>query len=86
MPQKLLSEMEFAFNVDTVFVNSDIHIHIMPKETSGIGTMTLNIDTGHLFNIRTHHFKNEKPMILQARGQLNEKANFSTKVKFPYAI
>jgi len=83
MPQKLLSEMEFAFNVDTVFVNSDIHIHIMPKETSGIGTMTLNIDTGHLFNIRTHHFKNEKPMILQARGQLNEKANFSTKVNFP---
>ncbi|SMG17587.1 hypothetical protein SAMN05661096_00974 [Marivirga sericea] len=83
MPQKLLSELEFAFQVDTVFVNSDIHIHIIPKETSGIGTMTLNIDEGHIFNLRTHHFKNENPLVLQAKGQLNEKADFSTKVEFP---
>ncbi|WMN11288.1 hypothetical protein QYS49_37840 [Marivirga salinae] len=83
MPQKLLSEMDFAFSVDTIFVNSDIHIHIMPKETSGIGTMTLNIDNGYLYNMRTHHFRNTKPMILQATGKLNEKADFSTKVNFP---
>lgn len=83
MPQVLLSELDFAFSVDTIFVNSNIHIEIMPKETSGIGNMSINIDSGHLFNLRTHHFKNDKTMILQAKGKLNEKANFTTKVNFP---
>jgi len=83
MPQKVLAEMDFAFSVDTVFVNSDIHIHIKPKESSGIGTMTINIDTGHIFDMRTKHFSSSKPMVLQAKGQLNEKANFKTKVEFP---
>ncbi|WP_375578125.1 hypothetical protein ABWH96_13915 [Marivirga tractuosa] len=83
MPQKVLSESNFAFSIDTLFVNSDIHIHIMPKETSGIGTMTINIESGYLFNTRTHHFKNNTPIILKAQGKLNEKANFSTKVEFP---
>jgi hypothetical protein len=79
----MLSDLEFAFKVDTVFVNSDIHIHIMPKETSGIGTMTLNIDSGHIFDLRTHHFISDKPIVLQAKGRLNEKAGFTTKVNFP---
>jgi len=83
MPQKMLSELNFAFHVDTVFVNSDIHIHIAPKEASGIGTMTINVDSGQLFDIRTHHFKSEKPMILKAKGRLNEQANFNTSVEFP---
>jgi hypothetical protein len=83
MPQKLLSELDFAFKVDTVLVNSNIHIHIMPKEITGIGTMTLNIDAGHIFNLRTQHFRGTKPIVLQARGNLNEKANFTTKVTFP---
>jgi hypothetical protein len=83
MPQNLLSELDFAFKVDTTFVNSDIKIHIMPKETSGIGTMSINIDSGYLYNMRTHHFKNDKSMVQLAKGKLNEKANFSTKVNFP---
>lgn len=83
MPQKLLSEIDFAFSIDTIFTNTDIHIHIMPKEASGLGTMTINIDTGHIFDMRTHHFKNIKPMVLQAQGKLNEKADFNTKVNFP---
>ncbi|HET8859015.1 hypothetical protein [Marivirga sp.] len=83
MPQKLLSELEFAFSIDTVLINSDIHIHIMPKESSGIGTMTINIEEGQLLNLRTHHFKNNKAMVLSAEGKLNKKANFHTKVTFP---
>lgn len=83
MPQQVLAQSDFAFNVDSVFVNSDIHIHIVPKEASGIGTMTLNIDSGYIFNMRTHHFKTNKPMLLKAKGRLNETANFNTKVDFP---
>lgn len=83
MPQQVLAQSDFAFYVDSVFVNSDIHIHIVPKEASGIGTMTLNIDSGYIFNMRTHHFKTNKPMLLQAKGRLNETANFNTKVDFP---
>lgn len=73
MPQKLLSTMDFAFSIDTVKINSDINIHIIPKETSGIGTMTINITNGNIFDMRTHHFKNSKPMVLRAEGKLNEK-------------
>ncbi|WKV11077.1 hypothetical protein [Marivirga harenae] len=83
MPQQVLSKSDFAFSVDSVLVNSDIHIHIVPKEASGIGTMTLNIDSGFIFNMRSHHFKSGKPMLLQAKGRLNEAAKFNTKVNFP---
>jgi hypothetical protein len=83
MPQKILSEMDFAFSVDTISLDSDIHIHIVPKESSGIGTMTINVDSGHIFDMRTHHFNNDKPMVLKANGQLNEAASFKTKVEFP---
>jgi|GEM_PF-5761916 hypothetical protein len=83
MPQVLLSKLDFAFSVDTIFVNSDINIQIMPKETSGIGSMSINIESGHLFNLRTHHFQHDKTIILQAEGKLNDKANFTTKVNFP---
>lgn len=83
MPQKLLSELAFAFSIDTIFVNSDIHIHLVPKESLGIGTMTINVESANIFNMRTSHFNNETPMILQATGKLNGKANFQTKVIFP---
>jgi hypothetical protein len=83
MPQELLSELNFAFSVDTTVVNSDINIHIQPKETSGIGTMTLNIDSGFIFNLRTQHFNNGLPLSLRVNGKFNEVANFSTRVDFP---
>jgi hypothetical protein len=83
MPQNLLSKLDFAFSVDTIFINSNINIHIVPKETSGIGTLAINVDSGYVFDMRTHHFKNSKRMLLQAKGKLNEKANFNTKVNFP---
>jgi hypothetical protein len=83
LPQQVLLISDFAFNVDSVFVNADVHIHIVPKETSGIGTMTLNIDSGYVYNMRTRHFNSNNPMLLQAKGRLNETANFNTKVDFP---
>ncbi|WMN06525.1 hypothetical protein QYS48_32805 [Marivirga arenosa] len=83
MPQKILSELQFAFKVDTVFVNSDIKIHIVPKDASGIGTMSIFIDSGHIYNMRTHHFNSNEVMHLTAKGKLNNKANFNTKVDFP---
>jgi hypothetical protein len=83
MPQQILAKLNFPFSVDSVFVNSDIHIHIVPKEASGIGTMTLNVDSGYIFNMRTHHFEKQSPITLEAKGRLNEKANFNTKIDFP---
>ena len=67
MPQQILAKLNFPFSVDSVFVNSDIHIHIVPKEASGIGTMTLNVDSGYIFNMRTHHFEKQSPITLEAK-------------------
>lgn len=83
MPQKVLSELDFAFSIDTVTLNSDIHIEISPIEATGTGKMTINIDESNLYNLRTHHFQRFEPILLRANGRLNEKANFNAQVNFP---
>lgn len=83
LPQSFLNNSDFAFRVDSIFVNSNIHVQIVPKESSTIGNLVLNIDSGYVFNMRTHHFRSIEPMLLKAKGKLNEEADFNIKVDFP---
>lgn len=81
--QEALGRVNHKFIIDTISVNANIKISILPKDGESVGYISFDELNGSIYGLGAPFSSLSEPVRLKTSGKINQRGDFEAQVYFP---